>query len=92
MVTLILGLATRESTRRRDVMTTEVALTKTASGSFLLRNSSFRETFEVDVPKSICATIVVLGASGDLAKKKTYPALFQLHVKGSPILRCWDGD
>jgi len=27
-------------------------------------------------------TIIVLGASGDLAKKKTFPALFSLHVSG----------
>eukprot|EP01036_Dinobryon_divergens_P048823 gene48823-65468_t len=27
-------------------------------------------------------TIVVLGASGDLAKKKTYPSLYDLYVNG----------
>ena len=27
-------------------------------------------------------SIIVLGASGDLAKKKTYPALYSLHVSG----------
>ena len=27
-------------------------------------------------------TVVVLGASGDLAKKKTYPSLFKLYLKG----------
>ena len=42
--------------------------------------------FDVTVPETICLTIVVLGASGDLAKKKTYPALFQLHSKGSVCL------
>ncbi len=33
----------------------------------------------VDVP---ALTVVVLGASGDLAFKKTYPALFSLWVQG----------
>ncbi len=27
-------------------------------------------------------TIVVIGASGDLAKKKTFPALYELHLAG----------
>ncbi|KAJ9530406.1 hypothetical protein QJQ45_000783 [Haematococcus lacustris] len=31
---------------------------------------------------TLSLTIVVLGASGDLAKKKTYPALFALYQKG----------
>ncbi|KAM0039561.1 putative glucose-6-phosphate dehydrogenase (NADP(+)) [Helianthus debilis subsp. tardiflorus] len=30
-------------------------------------------------PESGCLSIIVLGASGDLAKKKTFPALFHLH-------------
>lgn len=34
------------------------------------------------VPKSI-TSICVIGASGDLAKKKIFPALFALYVKGS---------
>ncbi|KAK9053964.1 hypothetical protein SSX86_025039 [Deinandra increscens subsp. villosa] len=29
-----------------------------------------------------CLSIIVLGASGDLAKKKTFPALFHLHRQG----------
>ncbi|KAL4581546.1 hypothetical protein LXL04_006069 [Taraxacum kok-saghyz] len=29
-----------------------------------------------------CLSIIVLGASGDLAKKKTFPALFHLHCQG----------
>ena len=29
-----------------------------------------------------CLTIVVVGASGDLAKKKTYPSLFELYCQG----------
>ncbi len=38
------------------------------------------------VPKNLTLNIVVFGASGDLAKKKTYPALFELHRKGCV---CW---
>jgi glucose-6-phosphate 1-dehydrogenase len=34
-------------------------------------------------------TIFVLGASGDLAKKKTFPALFDLHLLACcPPARC----
>lgn len=29
-----------------------------------------------------CVSIFVIGASGDLARKKTYPSLFELHVNG----------
>ena len=29
--------------------------------------------------EAACLSIVVLGASGDLAKKKTFPALFKLY-------------
>ena len=32
-----------------------------------------------DVPETGSLSIVVLGASGDLAKKKTFPALFHLY-------------
>lgn len=32
-----------------------------------------------NVHESGCLSIVVLGASGDLAKKKTFPALFNLY-------------
>lgn len=45
-----------------------------------LRNDSF--TGEDNVPETGCLSIVVLGASGDLAKKKTFPALFHLFVQG----------
>jgi glucose-6-phosphate 1-dehydrogenase len=31
-----------------------------------------------NAPETGCLSIVVLGASGDLAKKKTFPALFHL--------------
>ncbi|XP_024978283.1 glucose-6-phosphate 1-dehydrogenase, cytoplasmic-like [Cynara cardunculus var. scolymus] len=33
-------------------------------------------------PETGCLSIIVLGASGDLAKKKTFPALFHLHRQG----------
>lgn len=33
----------------------------------------------VNVPETGCLSIIVLGASGDLAKKKTFPALFNLY-------------
>ena len=32
-----------------------------------------------NVPDTGCLSIIVLGASGDLAKKKTFPALFNLY-------------
>lgn len=46
-----------------------------------LRNDSFAG--EEDVPETGCLSIIVLGASGDLAKKKTFPALFHLFVQVS---------
>lgn len=42
-----------------------------------LRNDSILK--EENVPEIGCLSIVVLGASGDLAKKKTFPALFNLY-------------
>ena len=41
-----------------------------------------RDSVEVRVPKRLCFTVVVLGASGDLAKKKTFPALYLLFSRG----------
>lgn len=35
-----------------------------------------------NVPETGCLSIIVLGASGDLAKKKTFPALFNLYRQG----------
>lgn len=43
---------------------------------------SLRDTFDGKIPSDITLSIVVMGASGDLAKKKTYPALFALYSKG----------
>lgn len=34
-------------------------------------------------------SVVVLGASGDLAKKKTFPALFALFCQGWALFRSW---
>lgn len=42
------------------------------------RNDSFAREY-VTVPETGCLSIVVLGASGDLAKKKTFPALYNLY-------------
>lgn len=44
-----------------------------------LKNAPLRIDKDVDsVLDNGCLSIVVLGASGDLAKKKTFPALFHL--------------
>ncbi|CAA3023011.1 glucose-6-phosphate 1-dehydrogenase, cytoplasmic isoform [Olea europaea subsp. europaea] len=45
------------------------------------KNESFRNEDE-NVLETGCLSIIVLGASGDLAKKKTFPALFNLYGKG----------
>ncbi|KAL9685497.1 hypothetical protein QQ045_022947 [Rhodiola kirilowii] len=45
-----------------------------------LRSDSNREfDFQLEVG---CLSIIILGASGDLAKKKTFPALFNLYRQG----------
>jgi glucose-6-phosphate 1-dehydrogenase len=44
--------------------------------------ASLRDQFDARVPADLTLSIVVIGASGDLAKKKTYPALFALFAKG----------
>ncbi len=36
----------------------------------------------VGFPEGDSLTVIVVGASGDLAKKKTYPALYELHLAG----------
>lgn len=43
----------------------------------LVSNDSFADI--EGVTETGCLSIVVLGASGDLAKKKTFPALFNLY-------------
>ncbi|CAK9179348.1 unnamed protein product, partial [Ilex paraguariensis] len=46
-----------------------------------IRNENFSRDIE-NVPETGCLSIIVLGASGDLAKKKTFPALFNLYRQG----------
>ncbi|KAH7671030.1 Glucose-6-phosphate dehydrogenase (NADP(+)) protein [Dioscorea alata] len=47
------------------------------------RSESFSSERDLDsVPETGCLSVVVLGASGDLAKKKTFPALFNLFRQG----------
>lgn len=55
------------------------------SGEWQKRAFSKNESFARDnenVPETGCLSIIVLGASGDLAKKKTFPALFNLYKQG----------
>ncbi|KAA3459434.1 glucose-6-phosphate 1-dehydrogenase, cytoplasmic isoform [Gossypium australe] len=56
------------------------------SGQWCLeKRDSFRsDSFSgnENVPETGCLSIIVLGASGDLAKKKTFPALFNLYCQG----------
>nr|DAD30662.1 TPA_asm: hypothetical protein HUJ06_009513 [Nelumbo nucifera] len=48
-----------------------------------LRSDSFSDGKDFDnLPETGCLSIIVLGASGDLAKKKTFPALFNLYRQG----------
>ncbi|XP_051141261.1 glucose-6-phosphate 1-dehydrogenase, cytoplasmic isoform [Andrographis paniculata] len=44
------------------------------------KNESMKD--KESVPETGCLSITVLGASGDLAKKKTFPALFNLYRQG----------
>jgi hypothetical protein len=49
------------------------------------RYGSLRDEFELPCmsdANAISLSIIVFGASGDLAKKKTYPELYSLHSKG----------
>ena len=45
--------------------------------------ASARDLIQPHVPDDICLTVIVLGASGDLAKKKTFPALYTLFYRRS---------
>jgi hypothetical protein len=47
-----------------------------------LHTSSDRDEFSPGFSTNVCVSVVVLGASGDLAKKKTYPALEFLFNNG----------
>jgi Glucose-6-phosphate dehydrogenase, NAD binding domain len=44
--------------------------------------ASLRDDWNCKIPPNLTLSIVVLGASGDLAKKKTFPALFALFKQG----------
>ncbi|KAG9158949.1 hypothetical protein Leryth_013325 [Lithospermum erythrorhizon] len=48
------------------------------------RSSLKSDSFKIEeiVNETGCLSIIVLGASGDLAKKKTFPALFNLYRQG----------
>lgn len=45
-------------------------------------SASTRDDVRPGFPCDLTLTVAVLGASGDLAKKKTFPALFTLFHKG----------
>ena len=47
-----------------------------------LCKASSRDEVKCFIANKLVLTVVVLGASGDLAKKKTFPALFTLFKKG----------
>jgi glucose-6-phosphate 1-dehydrogenase len=44
-----------------------------------------RDDVKCFIANKLALSVVVLGASGDLAKKKTFPALFILFKKGYAI-------
>lgn len=46
---------------------------------------SSRDDIKCFIENKLVLTVVVLGASGDLAKKKTFPALFTLFKRGYVI-------
>ena len=52
-------------------------------------SASDRDNVQCKVPHKLCFTVVVFGASGDLAKKKTFPALFLLYSRGYAVSRIW---
>ena len=45
-------------------------------------SASSRDDIKCFIANKLVLSVVVLGASGDLAKKKTFPALFTLFKKG----------
>lgn len=45
-------------------------------------SASTRDDIKCFIASKLVLTVVVLGASGDLAKKKTFPALFTLFKRG----------
>lgn len=57
--------------------------------SFSDGKDSFSDEKDFDIgSEARCLTVIVLGASGDLAKKKTFPALFNLYRQVSFIYNC----
>ncbi len=46
------------------------------------RSAHLKDEKRCFIANKLVLTVVVLGASGDLAKKKTFPALFTLFRKG----------
>ncbi|KAG6492092.1 hypothetical protein ZIOFF_047042 [Zingiber officinale] len=47
------------------------------------KDESLSEEKDMGLVREVgCLSIIVLGASGDLAKKKTFPALFHLFLQG----------
>lgn len=60
------------------------AIAQQLAGSMLVGKESSRHiaNFSCGIPTDLALTIVVFGASGDLAKKKTLPAIFSLFVEG----------
>jgi glucose-6-phosphate 1-dehydrogenase len=68
---------------RNDALQRELEYFKNRLGIITSReNSSLMDAVEVDQNKEQSTSIVVLGASGDLAKKKTFPTLFNLYALG----------
>ena len=66
-------------TSRRDVQQALQVLGPPAPSDIKAHD---RDSIQCKVPKNLCFTVVVLGASGDLAKKKTFPALYLLFSRG----------
>lgn len=67
-------------TRRPSGSGTSLSTRNDSSGGNNFKSESFNDGD--DILESGCLSIVVLGASGDLAKKKTFPALFNLFRQG----------
>lgn len=63
-------------------------VTRPSGGTLERYSSSARDDFDCFIPDGISFTCVVLGASGDLAKKKTLPALWALYARGFLPARC----
>lgn len=51
-------------------------------------SASLRDDFQCKISCDLTLSVVVLGASGDLAKKKTFPALYALYSKKYATVTC----